>query len=71
MSNPIQRLAAALRPPPVLAKRIIHVAAGQESDDVPELTGRAIGGHARAASMAPEERSEVGRKATAVRWGER
>lgn len=28
-----------------------------------------IGGHARAASLTPERRSEIARKAAAVRWG--
>ena len=54
-----------------LAKRIVDVATGQASDDEPEPTGRAIGGHARAASMTPEERSEAGRMAAAARWGNR
>ena len=54
-----------------LAKHVIDVATGQESDEVPEPTGRAIGGHARAASMTPEERSEAGRVAAAARWHNR
>ena len=54
-----------------LAKRVIDVATDQASDDEPEPTGRAIGGHARAASMTSEERSEAGRVAAAARWGNR
>ena len=54
-----------------LAKRVVDVAIGQVSDAEPEPTGRAIGGHARAASMTPEERSEAGRLASAARWGNR
>ncbi len=54
-----------------LAKRVIDVATGQASDAEPEPIGRAIGGHARAASMTPEERSEIGRIAAAARWGNR
>ena len=51
-----------------LAKRVIDVATGQEPDDVPGPTGRAIGGRARAASMTAEERSEQARKAAQARW---
>lgn len=51
-----------------LAKHVIGVATGQASDAAPEPTGRAIGGHARAASMTPEQRSEAGRLAAAARW---
>lgn len=53
-----------------LAKRVIDVATGEVSDDAPEPTGRAIGGHARAASMTAEERSEAGRAAAAARWAQ-
>lgn len=51
-----------------LAKRVIDVATGQASDDVPEPTGRAIGGRARAASMTPEERSALAKKGAEARW---
>jgi len=33
-----------------------------------EPTGRAIGGKARADKLTPERRSEIARKAAAVRW---
>ena len=51
-----------------LAKHVVDVATGQATDEVPEPSGRAIGGHARAASMTPEERSEQARKAAQTRW---
>lgn len=51
-----------------LAKRVIDVATGQASDDVPEPTGRAIGGHARAAGMTAEERSALAKKGADARW---
>lgn len=35
-----------------------------------EATGRAKGGHARAAALSPEERKAIGRKAALARWGE-
>ena len=43
-----------------LARRVIDVAAGQASDEMPEPTGRAIGGHGRAASMTPQARLGAG-----------
>jgi hypothetical protein len=33
--------------------------------------GGKVGGKARAAAMTPEERTEIARKAAAVRWGKR
>lgn len=51
-----------------LAKHVIDVATGAASDEEPEPSGRAIGGHARAASMTPEERSELARLGAAARW---
>src|SRR5579884_3352059 len=35
-----------------------------------EVTGRALGGLARAAKMSPEERVDQARKAAAARWAE-
>ena len=52
-----------------LAKRVIDVATGQESDDPPEPKGKQISALARAASLTPERRREIGRKAAATRWG--
>ena len=54
-----------------LAKRIVDLATGNASDEVPEPTGRAKSAHARAASMTAERRSEIARKAAAARWNTR
>lgn len=54
-----------------LAKRVVDVATGAATDDVPKPTGRAKSAHARAASMTPERRSEIARKAAAARWNAR
>lgn len=54
-----------------LAKRVIDVATGIESDEPPEPKGKQISALARAASLTPEQRQEVGRKAAAARWEER
>ena len=51
-----------------LAKRVVDIATGAEPD-VPEPKGKQISGHARAASLTPERRREIGRAAAAVRWG--
>lgn len=51
-----------------LAKRVIDVATGQASGDVPEPAGGAIGGRACDAGMTAEERSEQARKAAQTRW---
>ena len=51
-----------------LAKRIVDLATGNATDEVPEPTGRAKSAHARADSMTPEKRSEIARKAAAARW---
>lgn len=52
-----------------LAKRVIDVATGTESDEPPEPKGKQISALARAASMTPERRQEIGRMAAAARWG--
>ena len=56
-----------------LAKRIVDITTGEETDDIPEPTPEeeraAKGGTARAAKLTPEERSEIARKAAAARWG--
>jgi hypothetical protein len=51
------------------AKRVIDVATGIESVAPPEPKGKQISALARAASLTPERRREIGRKAAAVRWG--
>jgi hypothetical protein len=66
------------------AKRMVDIAMGEASDrePTPEEQGKdpaAVslgrrgglkGGKARAASMTPERRSEIARKAAAKRWGQ-
>ena len=51
-----------------LAKRVVDVAAGIESGEPPPK-GKQISALARAASMTPERRQEIGRMAAAARWG--
>ena len=55
-----------------LAKRIVDISTGEESDEPTEpstLEERAAkGGKARADSLTPEERSEIARKAARARW---
>ena len=52
-----------------LAKRVIDVAVSLESDEPPEPKGKQISALARAESLTPERRREIGRKAAAARWG--
>lgn len=52
-----------------LAKRVVDVAIGVESDEPPEPKGKQVSALARAASLTPERRREIGRKAAATRWG--
>lgn len=52
-----------------LAKRVVDLATGDATDEVPPATGRAKSAHARAASMTPERRKEIARKGAAARWG--
>ena len=52
-----------------LAKRVIDVAVGLESDEPPKPKGKQVSALARAASLTPERRREIGRKAAAARWG--
>ena len=56
------------RDPNQLAKLIVDIATGQATDEQPEPTGRQRSGLARAASMTPEQRSEIARKAARARW---
>ena len=55
-----------------LAKRIVDIATGQVSDDAPPpkepVPARARSGHARAANLTPEQRSEIARKGAEARW---
>ena len=51
-----------------LAKRVVDVATGVESDELPEPKGKQISAIARATSPTPERRREIGRKAAAARW---
>ena len=50
-----------------LGKLIVDIATGQVEDD--EITsGKASGGHARAASLTAEQRKEIAVKAAKARW---
>ena len=50
-----------------LAKRVVDLATGDAVE--PEPKGKQISGLARAASLTPDRRREIGRKAAAARWG--
>ena len=56
-----------------LAKRIVDITTGDQTDDIPEPTPEeeraAKGGAARAAKLTPEERSAIAKKAARARWG--
>jgi len=61
------------RDPNQLAKLIVDIASGEETDERPEKNEAAValgrkGGAARAAKMTPERRAEIARKAAAKRW---
>lgn len=64
-----------------LAKLIVDIATGEESDPAPAPAdgkdpaavargrkGGKVGGKARAEALTPEERSEIAKKAAAARW---
>ena len=67
------------RDPAQLAKLMVDMATGEVSNDKDQVlaalseqeqpTGRAKSAKARAASQTGERRSEVARRAAAVRWG--
>lgn len=67
------------RPADVIANavRVMQIATGEaeeefEADDGKDKAAQALGrkgGAARAASMTPERRAEIARKAAAKRWG--
>jgi len=59
------------RDPNQLAKVIVALATGEAEDRKPLASAREgglKGGQARAASLAPEQRSEIARLAAAARW---
>lgn len=62
------------RDPNQLAKLIVDIASGEQEDQPPTPKDEAAqamgkkGGKARAASMTPERRAEIARKAAAKRW---
>ena len=62
------------RDPNQLAKLIVDIATGDQSETLPQPKDEAAqsmgrqGGAARAASMSPERRAEIARKAAAKRW---
>lgn len=55
-----------------LAKRVVDISTGEESDEPVEPSTfaerAAKGGEARAVKLTPEERSEIARKAARARW---
>jgi hypothetical protein len=62
------------RDPNQLAKMVVDIAAG-ETEDIMETpltkrarAGGAKGGPARAASLTPQQRSEIAREAASARW---
>lgn len=62
------------RDPNQLAKLIVDIASGDQTDTLPPPKDEAAqamgkrGGKARAAAMSPERRAEIARKAAAKRW---
>lgn len=60
------------RDPNQLAKLMVDIASGEESENteetVAEVSGRK-GGAARASNLTPERRKEIAKKAAAKRWG--
>jgi hypothetical protein len=55
------------------AVRVMRIATGEEEDDIDSVKSAAAelgarGGKARAATMTPERRAEIARKAAAKRW---
>ena len=73
------------RDPNQLGKLIVDISVGEAEDPIstPESEGKDVaavalgkrgglkGGHARAASLAPQTRSEIASKAAKARWGKR
>jgi hypothetical protein len=63
------------RDPNQLAKLMVDIASGEQAETLPAPKDEAAqamgkkGGKARAASMSPERRAEIARKAAAKRWG--
>jgi len=62
------------RDPNQLAKLIVDIASGEQTDTLPQPKDEAArsmgrkGGKARAALMTPERRAEIAKKAAASRW---
>ena len=55
------------------AVRVMRIATGEETEELDPVRSAAAelgsrGGHARAASLAPNKRSEIARKAARARW---
>ena len=50
------------------AKRIVDMATGEIQKESPEPVGKQLSGKARAASLSPERRREIAKKAAAARW---
>ncbi len=51
-----------------LGKLVVDIAVGNVQDNEP-TSGKARGGHARAASLTSERRKEIADKASKARWG--
>jgi hypothetical protein len=55
-----------------LAKRIVAISTGEESDDEPTVNPNATKrGDARAAKLSPAKRKEIAQKAAAARWNKK
>ena len=53
-----------------LAKRIVDITTGEETDEPEPVDEKARKrGEARAAKLSPERRSEIAKKAAEARWG--
>ena len=58
------------RDPIARAVHVAKIATGEIEEELEEKQpGKVNGGHARAASMTPEERSKLARTAARARWG--
>lgn len=61
------------RDPAQLAKLMVDMTTGQVPNDKDEILnppedGRSRSGHARAAALTPEQRSEIAKRAAIARW---
>ena len=55
-----------------LAKRIVDISTGRESDEEPPVNEKAVKrGEARAAKLTPAQRSKIAKGASRARWGKK